>query len=68
MVQQRKRVRHLETFEQRLSKAAVKFNEAADKLPPPSCDRELLLQRVQQAETASNINKWLSSKICGKAR
>jgi hypothetical protein len=65
MVQQRKRVRHLETFEQRLSKAAVKFNEAADKLPPPSCDRELLLQRVQQA---SNINKWLSSKICGKAR
>jgi hypothetical protein len=67
MVQQRKRVRHQETFEERLSKAAVKFKEAADKAPPASRDRELLLQRVQQAETASNINKWLSSKICGKA-
>jgi hypothetical protein len=67
MLQQRKRVIPLETFEERLSKAAIKFNEAADKLPPASRDRELRSQRVQQAETASNIAKWLSSKICGKA-
>jgi hypothetical protein len=67
MVQQRKRVRHTETFEERLSKEAIKFKEAADKLPPGSFARELLLRRVAQAETASNIDKWLSSKICGKA-
>jgi hypothetical protein len=66
MVQQRRLVRHTETFEERLSKAAGKFKEAADK-PPASHDRELLLRRVQQPETASNIDKWLSSKICGKA-
>jgi hypothetical protein len=53
MVQQRKRVRHPETFEERLSKEAVKFKEAADKLPPGSFARELLLRRVTQAETAS---------------
>ena len=50
MVQQRKRVRHTETFEERLSKEAVKFKEAADKLPPGSFARELLLRRVTQAE------------------
>ena len=63
MVQQRK---HTETFEERLSKERVKIKEAADKLPPRH-DRELLLHRVERAETASSINKWLSSKICGKA-
>jgi hypothetical protein len=67
MVQQRKRVRHRDTFEERLSKEAAEFKEAADKLPPGSFARELLLRRVAQAETASNIDKWLSSKICGKA-
>jgi hypothetical protein len=44
MVQKRKRVRRTETFEERLSKEAVKFKEAADKLPPGSSDRELLLR------------------------
>jgi hypothetical protein len=53
MVQQRKRVRHRDTFEERLSKEAAKFKEAADKLPPGSFARELLLRRVTQAETAS---------------
>jgi hypothetical protein len=67
MDKQRKRVRHTETFEERLSKEAVKFKEAADKLPPGSLARELLLRRVTQAETASNIDKWLSSKISAKA-
>jgi hypothetical protein len=67
MDKQRKRVRHTETFEERLSKEAVKFKEAADKLPPGSLAREPLLRRVTQAETASNINKWLSSKISAKA-
>jgi len=64
MVQQRT---YTETFKHRLSKEAVQVKEAADNLPPENYDRELLLRRREQAETASNINKWLSSKICGKA-
>jgi hypothetical protein len=68
MVEQRKRVRHTETFEERLSKEAVQFKAVADNPSPESYDRELCLQRVEQAETASNIQKWLRSKICGKAR
>jgi hypothetical protein len=39
MNKQRKRVRHTETFEERLSKEAVKFKEAADKLSPGNCSR-----------------------------
>jgi hypothetical protein len=41
--------------------------QVADNPSPENYDRELYLQRVEQAETASNIQKWLSSKICGKA-
>jgi hypothetical protein len=64
MVQQRT---HTDTFENRLPKEAAQFNEVAAKLPSAKYDRELNLKRVEQAETASNINKWLGSKICGKA-
>ena len=59
--------RPTETFEERPSKEAAKFKEAADKLPPGRFARDQLMRRVAQAETASSINKWLSSKICGKA-
>jgi hypothetical protein len=64
MVQQRKHVQHTATFKNRL---AAQFKAVADNPSPESHDRELYLQRVEQAETASNIQKWLSSKICGKA-
>lgn len=64
MVQQRT---YTETFKHRLSKEAVQVREVANNLPPENYDRELLLRRREQAETASNIDKWLGSKICGKA-
>jgi hypothetical protein len=53
MVQQRA---HIET--------AVQIEEVADNLSPESREQQM---RLQQAEMASNINKWLGSKICGKA-
>jgi hypothetical protein len=56
MVQQQTRVKHTETFEKGRSKEAVQSNEVANNR-----------SRDEEAETASNINKWLSSKICGKA-
>ena len=63
MVQQRP---YTETFNNRLPKEAAPFKEVAAKRPS-GYDRELNLQRVEQAEIASNISKWLGSKICGKA-
>ena len=61
MAQIRKRIKHQTTFEERLAEEAVKFKEAANKQPPGSLARELLLRRARQAETASHINGWLSS-------
>ena len=61
MVQKRNRVKHTATFEERLANEAIKFREAAEKEPPGSKARELLLRRARQAETASHINDWLSS-------
>jgi len=66
MVQQRTDVKQTETFQEQLSREAAQFNEGPN-LPPRRYDRESHLQRVEQDETMSNIQKWLSSKICGKA-
>jgi hypothetical protein len=57
----RRRIKHTATFEERLAKEAIKFKDAAEKQPPGSTARELLLRRARQAETASHINKWLRS-------
>ncbi len=61
MGQLRKRVKHLTTFEERLVEEARRFREAAEEQPPGSTARELLLRRARQAETASQMNDWLSS-------
>jgi hypothetical protein len=59
-------VERKETPEQRLSKEAVKFHEGVNNSPSSRYDRELS-HPVERPEIASNIQKWLSSKICGKA-
>jgi hypothetical protein len=61
MAQQRKRVNHTATFEERLAQEAIKFKAAAEKQPPGSMARELLLRRARQAEAAAHINEWLRS-------
>lgn len=61
MSQQRRRIKHEKTFEERLAEEALRFKEAAEKLPPGSHEQELLLRRARQAETASHINKWVTS-------
>jgi hypothetical protein len=61
MTKQRRRVKHIETFEERLAQEAIKFKEAAENQPPGSMARELLLRRARQAETAAHINEWLRS-------
>jgi hypothetical protein len=60
-MKKRLRIKHTETFEERLAKEAIRFREAADEQPAGSHARELLLRRARQAETASHINNWLRS-------
>jgi hypothetical protein len=61
MTKIRRRVKHTLTFEERLSEEANRFKEAAEKQTPGSRDRELLLRRARQAETALHISDWLRS-------
>lgn len=61
MQQQRRQFTQTKTFQERLAEEAQMCREAAEKLPPGSHARELLLRRVRQAETASHINDWLTS-------
>jgi hypothetical protein len=53
MAQQRRRVKHTTTFEERLAAEVQKFMEAAEKQPIGSPARELLLRRARQAQTAA---------------
>jgi hypothetical protein len=57
----RQRIKHKTSFEERLAEEAQRFRAAAEKQPPGSLARELLLRRARQAETASHLNEWLSS-------
>lgn len=58
---QRRPFKHQKTFQERLADEARNYKEAAEKLPPGSHAKELLLRRASQAETASHIDDWLSS-------
>ena len=59
-MQKRRRIKHEKTFQERLAEDALRFKEAADKLPPGTA-RELLLKRARQAGTASQVDAWLTS-------
>jgi hypothetical protein len=61
MGQIRRRIKHTQTFAERLAEEAQRFREAAEKETPGSMARELLLRRARQAETASHMNDWLKS-------
>ena len=61
MAQKRNRSKQTASFEERLAEEAQKCKAAADKKPSGSKSRERLLERARQMETASQINRWLSS-------
>lgn len=67
-MQKRRRIKHEKTFQERLAAEALRFTEAASKEAPHSKARELLLRRARQAETASQIDKWLKSPGLGPPR
>ena len=59
-MKKRRRIKHEKTFQERLAEDAIRCKEAAAKLSPGTA-RELLLKRARQAETASQIDAWLTS-------
>ena len=56
----RYRIKHTATFEERLAEQAHDLREQA-KAMPPGVEREALIRRARQAETASHMNEWLRS-------
>jgi hypothetical protein len=61
MINRRRHIKYIATFAERLAQEALEFKQAADKQPNGSPARQLLLRRARQAETGSNIDKWISS-------
>jgi len=59
-VMERRRIKHETSFEERLAEQARSLREQA-KTMPPGIEREGLIRRARQAETASHMNDWLSS-------
>ena len=61
MMIQRRRIKYIVTFEERLAQEAREFKKGGRQATGWQPARELLLRRVRQAETGSNISKWISS-------
>ena len=59
-MQQRRRIKHEDTFQRRLIDAAARLREQA-RLKPPGVEREGLLRRARQTDVAIHIDEWLSS-------
>ena len=55
-----RRVKHTLSLGERLDEQAKEAREKAKEMPP-CVERERLLKEARQAETASNINEWLTS-------
>jgi hypothetical protein len=56
----RRRVKHEISFEERLAAEAKRLREQAEALPP-GIERDELIRKARQAETASRMNEWLQS-------
>jgi hypothetical protein len=57
---QRRRYKTILTFPQRLDQEAKRLRTEAEKLPHGS-ERDQILRKARQAETALHVNDWLSS-------
>ena len=57
---QRRRFKQTQTLEERLGEEASRLREEAKALPP-GIERDQLIRRARQAETASRMNQWLTS-------
>jgi hypothetical protein len=62
VVGRRRHFKGLGSLNQRLAEEVQRLQNEA-RTAPPGIERDRLLQRVRQAETASHINEWLSSPV-----
>jgi hypothetical protein len=60
MQKRRRRFKNLVTLQDRIVARANEVRAQAAALPPGP-DREMLLKKVQQAETAMNLQNWANS-------
>lgn len=56
----RRRIKHKATFAERLAEEANRLKELAGRTPQGP-DRDLILRKVRQVETALHINEWAVS-------
>jgi hypothetical protein len=59
-MQERRRFQQIDPLDKRLSEEAVRLRREA-RGTPPGVERERLIRRARQAETASRMSEWLSS-------
>jgi hypothetical protein len=57
---QRRRFKNILSFPDRLCQEAERLRAEAEKLPHGH-ERDTLLRKARQAETASHVHEWLSS-------
>jgi len=58
-VQRRRRFKHGQSLEDRLVEQAARLREEASALPPGP-ERETILRRAEQTESAVSMSQWLS--------
>ena len=59
-MQKRRRFEQTSTLHERLEKFAIDCREAANRMPA-GLDRDAMLRRGRQADTAAHLDDWLSS-------
>lgn len=59
-MQKRRRFKQTETLDERLAREAERLRAEVQEMPP-GLEREHLLRKAKQAETASHMNDWLRS-------
>jgi hypothetical protein len=57
---QRRKFKHTQSLEVRLAEESKRLRQEA-KLLPPSMERDELIRRARQAETALHMSEWLTS-------
>jgi hypothetical protein len=58
---QRRRFKNILSFPDRLDQEIERLRAQAEKIPLGNHERDMLLRKIRQAETALRINDWLSS-------
>ena len=59
---QRRHFKHTLTFPDRLARHAKRLREEAETKPPGHPERDVLLRKARQSDTAAHIDQWVSSQ------